>query len=110
MNRRAPSPPCNGPDDCPDRKNPPVTLDELHALQGLPEVAFAVARIGNQTTMIYRDHQLKGVGYDAYTTDWIRTDRADISPGRSFTEAENLSAAPVIIVNDTLKSQLFGDS
>ena len=60
--------------------------------------------------MTYRDHQLKGVGYDAYTTDWIRTDRADISPGRSFTESENQSAAPLIIVNDTLKSQLFGDS
>ncbi len=110
INRRDPSSPCNGPDDCPDRKNPPVTLDELHAIQALPEVAFAVARIGNQTTMIYRDHQLKGVGYDAYTTDWIRTDRADISPGRSFTEGENQSAAQVVIVNDTLKSQLFGDS
>ncbi len=111
INRRDPGSQCNSPDDpCPDRKNPPVSLDELHAIQALPEVAFAVARIGNQTTMIYRDHQVKSVGYDAYTTDWIRTDRADISPGRSFTEGEDQSAAPVIIVNDTLKSQLFGDS
>jgi putative ABC transport system permease protein len=112
INRRDPgSNQCNSPDDpCPDRKNPPVSLDELHAIQDLPEVAYAVARIGNSGTMIYRDHQLKGVGYDAYTTDWIRTDRADISPGRSFTESENQSASPLIIVNDTLKSQLFGDS
>jgi putative ABC transport system permease protein len=112
INRRDPgNNQCNSPDDpCPDRKNPPVSLDELHAIQDLPEVAYAVARIGNQGTMIYRDHQLKSVGYDAYTSDWIRTDRADISPGRSFTESEDQSAAPLIIVNDTLKSQLFGDS
>jgi len=38
------------------------------------------------------------------------TDRADISPGRSFTDAENNGAAGVVIVNDTLKSQLFNES
>ena len=34
INRRDPgSNQCNGPDDpCPDRKNPPVSLDELHAM------------------------------------------------------------------------------
>jgi putative ABC transport system permease protein len=102
---------CNGPNaPCPDRKNPPVSLDEFRSIQELPEVGYAVATIGNQGRIEYRDRQLKSVGYDAYTTDWIKTDRADISPGRSFTDAENNSATAVIIVNDTLKSQLFGDS
>jgi putative ABC transport system permease protein len=102
---------CNGPNaPCPDRKNPPLNLDEFHAIQGLAEVASAVASISNSGTFTYRGHEVKGVGYDAYTTDWIKTDRADIFPGRSFTEGENTSAAPVVIVNDSLKSQLFGDS
>ena len=102
---------CNGPNaPCPDRKNPPVSLDEFHSIQELPEVAHAVASLSNQANFEYRDRQVKSVGYDAYTTDWITTDRADISPGRSFTDAEHNSAAAVVIVNDTLKSQLFGDS
>ena len=102
---------CNGPNaPCPDRKNPPINLDEFKSLQELPEVAHAVASLGNTGAFTYRSQQVKSVGYDAYTPDWITTDRADLFPGRSFTEAENNGAARVVIVNDSLKSQLFGDS
>jgi putative ABC transport system permease protein len=102
---------CDGPNaPCPDRKNPPVSLEEFRAIQALPEVSSAVASISNQATFTYRDRQLKDVGYDAYTTDWAKTDRADIFPGRSFTDGENSGSAPVVIVNDTLKSQLFRES
>ncbi|MFI5310567.1 MAG: ABC transporter permease [Gemmatimonadales bacterium] len=102
---------CNGPNDpCPDRKNPPLSLDEFRSIQELPEVGSAVASISNSGTVTYKSQQVKSVGYDAYTTDWIKTDRADIFPGRSFTDGENNGAAAVIIVNDSLKSQLFGDS
>jgi putative ABC transport system permease protein len=102
---------CNGPNDpCPDRKNPPLNLDEVRSIQELPEVGSAVASISNQATFTYRGQQVKSVGYDAYSPDWIKTDRADISPGRSFTEGENTGAAPVVIVNDSLASQLFRES
>ena len=33
-----------------------------------------------------------------------------ISPGRNFSEQENKSGARVVIINDTLKSRLFGES
>ena len=102
---------CDGTDDsCPDRKNPRLTLDEFHALQALPEIEVAVASLSSSSTFAYRDKLIKNVGYDAYTTDWVKTDRADIFPGRSFTDGEAAGAAPVVIVNDTLKSQLFGES
>ena len=58
----------------------------------------------------YRNRTIRSVGIDAQSADWIQTDIADISPGRSFSESEHDAATPVIVVNDSLKSQLFGDS
>ena len=102
---------CNGPNaPCPDRRNPPVSLDEYHAIQALPEIEAAVASIGSSGTFTYKDRVQRGVGYDAYSPDWIKTDRADIFPGRSFTESEHAGAAGVVVVNDTLKSMLFNES
>jgi putative ABC transport system permease protein len=102
---------CDGTDDnCPDRRNPSLSLDEFHAIQALPEIDVAVASIGSSSAFTYRNKLLKSVAYDAYTPDWVKTDRADIYPGRSFTESEFNGAASVVIVNDTLKSQLFGES
>jgi putative ABC transport system permease protein len=102
---------CNGTDDsCPDRKNPPLSLEEYKALVALPEVEAVVGQISSAGNFNYRDKLVKNVGYDAYTTEWVKTDRADIFPGRSFTESEYNGAASVALVNDTLKTQLFGDS
>ncbi|MEP7347509.1 MAG: ABC transporter permease, partial [Gemmatimonadaceae bacterium] len=102
---------CDGTDDsCPDRKNPALTLEEFYAIKALPEVETAVASLSSNSTFTYRNKLVENVGYDGYTTDWIKTDRADIFPGRSFTDAEATGAAFVVIVNDTLKSQLFGES
>ena len=102
---------CDGTDEnCPDRRNPSLNFDEFHAIEALPEIETAVASIGSNAIFTYKSKQVKNVGYDAYTPDWVKTDRADIFPGRSFTESEFLGASPVVIVNDTLKSQLFGES
>ena len=41
---------CDGTDDnCPDRRNPSLSLDEFHAIQALPEIDVAVASIGRRT-------------------------------------------------------------
>ncbi len=102
---------CDGTDDdCPDRRNPALTLDEFQSIQALPEVETAVGSISSSATFTYRSKLINSVGYDGYTLDWVKTDRADISPGRSFTEGEYAGGAPVVILNDTLKSQLFGES
>jgi putative ABC transport system permease protein len=102
---------CDGTDEnCPDRRNPRITLDDWLAIRRLPEVAHAMGWLFDQEDFTYRNRTIKGVGIDAQSTDWIQTDIADISPGRSFSESEHDAAAPVIVVNDSLKSQLFGDS
>jgi putative ABC transport system permease protein len=103
---------CDGSDDsCPDRKNPPVTPDEWRAIQRLPEVGSAMGWLFGQGAQVsYKDRLVKQVGYDAQSTEWTQTDQADIFPGRSFSAAEHDAGAQVVLVNDSLKSQLFGDS
>jgi putative ABC transport system permease protein len=102
---------CDGTDEnCPDRRNPRITIDDWLAIRRVPEVAHAMGWLFAQQDMTYRSRTVKGVGIDAQSADWIQTDIADVSPGRSFSESEHDAATPVIVVNDSLKSQLFGDS
>ncbi len=103
---------CDGTDDsCPDRKNPPVTPDEWRAVQRLPEVESAMGWLFGWGSQVgYRERLLKNVGFDAQSTEWVQTDQADIYPGRTFSFAEHDAGAQVVLVNDSLKSQLFGES
>jgi putative ABC transport system permease protein len=102
---------CDGTDEtCPDRRNPAISLGEWAGIRALPEIETATGWLFGQTQVDYRSRTVKNVGYDAQSPDWIRTDAADISPGRNFTNAEHDAAASVIIVNDTLAARLFGDS
>jgi len=97
-------------DDCPERRYPGVSLAEWKAVRELPEVENAMAWLFGSATITYRDRQVKNVGYDAQSTEWIQTDQADIFPGRTFTEAEHEAAALVAVVNPKLATELFGDS
>ena len=97
-------------DDCPERRHPGVSLAEWRAVRELPEVEHAMAWLFGSATVTYRDRQVKNVGYDAQSTEWIFTDQADIFPGRTFTEAEHDAAALVAVVNAKLATELFGDS
>ncbi len=97
-------------DNCPDRRYPGISIEEWRAVQQLPEVDNAMAWLMGGGTVVYRDQQVKNVGYDAQSTEWIETDQADIFPGRTFTESEHDAAALVAIVNTKLALDLFGDS
>lgn len=101
---------CSPTDDCPERRNPGVSLAEWRAVRELPEVASAMAWLFGQGTVTYRDRIVKNVGYDAQSAEWIQTDQADVYPGRTFTEAEHDAAALVAVVNAKLATDLFGDS
>jgi putative ABC transport system permease protein len=102
---------CDGTEEnCPEMHNPPISIAEWSAIRELPEVATATATFGGSATFNYRGHDVKNVGYDAQSTEWIQTDVADISPGRSFSNAEHDAGALVVVINDSLASNLFGDS
>jgi putative ABC transport system permease protein len=102
---------CDGTDDtCPDRRNPAISLKEAAAIRALDDVQAVTTLWGDAKPMRYKDRFLANVGYDALSADWLETDAGDISPGRNFSATEENTAQRVIIINDSLKSKLFGES
>jgi putative ABC transport system permease protein len=100
---------CDGTDDtCPDRRNPPLTVGEWQTLRQLPNVESVIGSISGSARFEYRDEVLQGIGYDAYSPDWLQISAADIAPGRNFTPNEHDAGRPVVLINDTLRAQLFG--
>jgi len=102
---------CDGTDDtCPWRRNPPLTLAEAAAIGRLESVEAVTAHVGTNAAFKYKDRLLRRAGLDAYSPNWIDVDGGDIYPGRSFTYAENETAAHVVIVNEKMATQLFNES
>ena len=96
--------------DAPWRRNPPISLAEADAIGRLPSVKAATAHVGWNASFKYRDRFLSSAGLDAYTANWTEVDGGDIYPGRSFTPAEAANGARVVIVNEKMAEELFGDA
>jgi putative ABC transport system permease protein len=102
---------CDGTDEkCPDRRNPAISFEEWEAIKRLPGVEGAIGVLGGNGNFAYKNSRIDNVGYDAYSPEWPQVDASDIYPGRNFTKSEYDAGQPVVLVNDTLKSQLFGES
>jgi putative ABC transport system permease protein len=102
---------CDGTDEtCPWRRNPALTLEEAQALERLTTIKAVTAHIGTGASFKYKDREIPQAGLEVYTANWTQVDGGDIYPGRSFSEAEHDAAARVIILNEKLAEQLFGDS
>jgi putative ABC transport system permease protein len=101
---------CDGSDaTCPERRNPPLTLDEARAIERLPTIKAVTAHRAMNYKFEYKDKSTNA-GAETYTPNWVDVDGGDIYPGRSFTYAENMTGAHVIIVNEKLAVRLFGSS
>ncbi|HCT56955.1 MAG TPA: hypothetical protein DGD08_07040 [Gemmatimonas aurantiaca] len=102
---------CDGTDEnCPDRRNPPISFAEWDMIRRLPGVQEVIGTMAGQANFAYRNSRVDNVGYDAYSVEWPAVNASDIAPGRNFTRAEYEAGQPVVLLNDTLKAQLFGDS
>ncbi len=102
---------CDGTDEkCPDRRNPAISFAEWEMIKRVPGVETVIGVLGGSGNFAYRNSRIDNVGYDAYSSEWPMVDAADIFPGRNFTKNEHDAGQPVILVNDTLKAQLFGQS
>ena len=102
---------CDGTDEkCPDRRNPAISFAEWDMVKRIAGVEGAIGVLGGQGNFGYRNSRVDNVGFDAYSVEWPQVDASDIFPGRNFTRTEYEGGTPVVLVNDTLKSQLFGDS
>lgn len=99
---------CTGSrDTCPWRWYPPLTLDEAAAIAREPGIRGVIAHLGTSAPAKYGDQDLPGISVDAYSPGWTDVDGGTIDPGRSFTAAENVAAAQVVIINTALRDKLF---
>jgi putative ABC transport system permease protein len=99
---------CDGSDEtCPSRRNPPLQLSELEAINRLPSINAGAAQVSGSASFRFRDRHLSSAGFDAYTHSWTDVDGGDIYPGRSFTAAENAAGSRVVIINEKMAERLF---
>ena len=103
---------CDGTDEtCKFFRNPRLTLADVDALQRLPTVRTAGARLDTQRAISYKDRRLRSVDVNAFTGNWQQIDGGgDIFPGRNFTLNEATTGERVVVINDELAKQAFGDS
>jgi putative ABC transport system permease protein len=103
---------CDGTEDtCKWRHNPRLTYADNKVLGELSSVRAAGAQLFLDREVKYKDRALSGTQVIGYTANWTIIDGAgDLYPGRSFTEAEEVNGARVIIINDEMATKLFGES
>jgi putative ABC transport system permease protein len=103
---------CDGTDDtCKWLRNPKLTLADVTTLDQLPSVRTAGGRLDTSRPVSYRDKRVSGVQVSGFTGNWQQIDGGgDIYPGRNFTVAEANAGDRVVVINDELATELFGDS
>jgi putative ABC transport system permease protein len=103
---------CDGTDDtCKWFRNPPLSLADIATIDRLPTVRTAGARLDTQRAISYKDKRLTGIRVIGFTGNWQQIDGGgDIYPGRNFTQNEATAGDRVIVINDELATQLFGES
>ncbi|HTX87176.1 MAG TPA: ABC transporter permease [Candidatus Nanoarchaeia archaeon] len=89
-----------------------LTFDDAQALRdnpNIPHLTGVVAYDNSSETLSYQD--------TSYTTsvqgasgDYFTVEGGDLAQGRFFTDAEAQAMAHVVILGDTVKNELFGDS
>ena len=103
---------CDGTDDtCKWLRNPKLTLGDVTTLEQLPSIRTAGGRLDTSRPISYRDKRLSGVQVSGFTGNWQQIDGGgDIYPGRNFTVAEANAGDRVVVINDELATELFGES
>ena len=98
------------PDDPnPWRRRPPLTIEEARRLETLPTIAFVVVDENGRADIEYENKQASAVSIQGRDADWPLVAGGDIYPGRSFSTLEDVANSRVVVVNDKLASQLFGN-
>jgi len=98
------------PDDPnPWRRRPPLTIEEAQRLEALPTIAFVVVDENARADIEFENKRASAVSIQGRDADWPMVAGGDIYPGRSFSNLEDLANSRVVVVNDKLASQLFGN-
>lgn len=86
-----------------------MTLKDMETINRLPNVITSYAGVLSQEQASYGNELRKAFIYGVSST-YINIDKTEIAVGRFYTEAEERSLAPVIVLGSGIKDKLFGDS
>ena len=92
----------------PWRRNPPLTIKEAARIRELPSIQFVVEDEGSSARIEYGSQELESVSIMGRGSDWIRVGGGDLEPGRSFTPLESEAGTRVVVVNEKLAGEIFG--
>ncbi len=103
---------CDGTDaTCKWRHNPPLTMADQKAIDALPGVRAAGARLDMSLPVKYADRDLSAPSISAFTSNWVIIDGGgDLYPGRSWTQAEANAGDRVIVIDSIMAARLFDAS
>jgi len=103
---------CDGTDaTCKWRHNPPLTMADQKAIDALPGVRAAGARLDMSLPVKYADRDLSAPSISAFTSNWVIIDGGgDLYPGRSWTQAEANAGDRVIVIDSIMAVRLFDAS
>jgi putative ABC transport system permease protein len=97
-------------DTCKWRSNPPITFGEVAALKQLANVAVVGAQMNWSAQVKYRDRTVPSAPIEAFTGEWAALSAPEILPGgRAFTDAEDRTAARVLVLSTVAAERLFAD-
>src|SRR3972149_5571519 len=92
----------------PWRRNPPLTAEEAKRLEGLPTIGFVGLDEGTGAPVDFGSRKLPSVNVRGVGANWLRVSGGDVYPGRSFTVLEEQAKSRVIVPNQKLANELFG--
>lgn len=86
-----------------------MTLNDLEAIDRLPNIVSSYAGVLSQEQASY-GNELRNAFVYGINANYLDIDKTEIAQGRFFTDAEDRSLSPVIILGSGMKIKLFGDS
>jgi putative ABC transport system permease protein len=92
----------------PWRQHPALTVAEAQRLEELPTIAFVTVDENGSADVVFDDKRIGAVSIQGRDADWTKVYGGDVYPGRSFTHVEDGASARVVVVNERLADQLFG--
>ena len=89
--------------------SPLFSLDDVDAVRDqVPGIASVAPFISNNATVVYQDES-RTYDVQGTTENYFNIANWKLSLGRFFTDAELAESAPVCVIGETIRKQLFGE-
>jgi putative ABC transport system permease protein len=95
-------------DDSDYYRAPPLRVEEADRISDLPSVSLVVVGEFSSREVEFGNRTLNSVEVRGLSADWPRVMGGDIYPGRSYTGVESAASSRVVVINQKLSDELFG--